>query len=188
MNDGFFKKFFTWLIPLVAAALLTTWLINPGSTTVPNVVGKSRSEAVAEITDAGFTPYVEPDDGSTAKLVQSESPKGGEWRRKGTTVALIFPKEIQKSNVSIPQTASKDYGSVPVPAPIPNTGAPSETSAVRQHRVLLADRVYIIVVRVCQAGLTVPEIQRCRRPLGVNAGSTVAGLEERLLRVCRNRH
>ena len=119
-NRGWITTFFFWLIPLLAGAALTTWLVNPGVAVVPNVVGKSSNTAITEIISSGFVPYLTSEEGGIANLVTAEAPKAGELHRKGSTIALAVSKGSEPTRVVPTQPAPSPEEKTTKTQPPPN--------------------------------------------------------------------
>ncbi len=111
------KKRPKWLIPLVLAGLfllgatafgVTYYLMTPSTTVVPDLKGKSLSEAQKAVDDAGLRLIVSKEVNSeTVKpgRVISQDPAAGEKLQKGSTVKVVISRGLDM--VSVPSVVGK---------------------------------------------------------------------------------
>jgi len=74
---------------------------GPGQAEVPDVTGKSQSDAEQELEDAGFTPSVQTETSSEVDsgLVISTDPAGGEMARRGSEVTVNVSSGVEQVKV-----------------------------------------------------------------------------------------
>lgn len=97
------------IIPSGSNVVLT---VSAGETgvEVPDVVGKSEAEAVAELADKGFVPSKTEgyDDFIEAGHIYKQSPEGGQKAPAGTTISIFISKGPEESRIQVPKVVGLD--------------------------------------------------------------------------------
>jgi len=104
-----------------------TLTLATGKSTVPDVKGQPRSQAEANLKDAGFAVAASPGNASRGDKVESQSPSAGSVLNRGETVTLNFPKPQPDNIQPTEQPSTPDRGTEPTTPDQPSqTDQPSE--------------------------------------------------------------
>ena len=104
-----------------------TLTLATGKSTVPDVKGQPRSQAEANLKDAGFAVAASPGNASRSDKVESQSPSAGSVLNRGETVTLNFPKPQSDNVQPTEQPSTPDRSTEPTTPDQPSqTDQPSE--------------------------------------------------------------